>query len=119
MSDSPLRRARLKLRLSLTQLAAATSFSKGLLSQVETGQRTAPPALLTFLGTRLGLEHVAELGAAQAKWRATTHPRKSKPTLVLEVALPEGISEEQAREACVEALAEIGVGRGVTPATSG
>lgn len=56
-----LSRARLDAGLSTTELAAAVGCSQPMITQIETGAKPAPPALLRRIAKRLGLEFSAKL----------------------------------------------------------
>ena len=101
--DSPLRLERLKRGLTIGAVAQRTGLSKTLVCLAEQGTRRAPTSLLLFIMAS-GAE---DLGAQQEAWRqAHGLGRTSGPTFTFRCSLPAGITVEEARQRCAEALAE-------------
>jgi len=101
---SPLRRFRESLGLSQGQVLGHIHVSPALLSLAESGKRTAPAAVLGFYCLRGAPK---TLGEEQERWRRDRGlSSRSRPTFVFTCRLPAGLSVEQARQKCAEALAE-------------
>jgi len=99
---SPLERARGRLGLTLSDIAAALGCSEAAVSRYLSGSRTPPAALYPILGGQtLALEHDGWL-------RATGRRRvRGTGTLELTVQLPAGITMEEARTRFAEVIAEM------------
>ena len=95
---SPLRAERLRRGLTIGQVAHRTALSKDAISLAERGLRSAPGALLVFLG-------IGDLKDRQHHWRQ--QQRRASATLTITTELPEGLTRDEARQICLRAIRDL------------
>ena len=102
--DSPLNRLRLQANLTVTDLARQFRVSTAAVSRWLSGERSSPEPFARFLH-RAAPGDPSEIATAQENFRQLR--RRSLPSLPIELALPAGMSTEQAKAICVRALADL------------
>ena len=107
---SPLKKARESAGLTLAALGARLDVSGACIHRWENGQRE--PSEDVFVALRGSVFGAAELQGAHGEWLRGHKPARlpRRGTLTIRTAIPKGISDEQARDACVEALSLLAAG---------
>ena len=102
---APLAAAMVAAGLSASKLAETLKVSPAGISRWAHGSRTPSPRVYFVLGTALG---AADLRERHERWLREHRPQKPpKPALTIELALPEDMDAERARQVCVAALAQV------------
>jgi transcriptional regulator with XRE-family HTH domain len=104
-SRSPLEEARARLGLTLTDIGKRLGCSEAAVSRYLSGERTPPPALYFVLAS-------PALQAQHEAWLEATGKRRGRGAVDITVTckLPRGLTIEEAKQRCAQALAEFVAG---------